>query len=325
MTDLLLSPSGALETSEQTTSTSPVAAYLASLQSANSRATMARQLDALAAMIRPGATRNDVPWHQLRVEHTIALRAKLLEQGSAATAKLKLAALRGILKMSWRMGLMDGEVYRRAIDMPVIRNEQPDAAAGRMLRDAELRALFDACARDLTPAGRRDAAMLALGYAVGGMRRAELVGLDLADYDPANGQFIIKGKGNKTRTAYAKGNARIALDDWLAVRGDAPGPLFHRLQAGGKTGAIGDRLSPAAIWKIYQARADQANVKHFSPHDIRRSFISHQLRAGTDLVTVAKLVGHADPKTTSGYDRRGEEAKEAAGDALHVPYRRPEQ
>jgi integrase len=103
-----------------------------------------------------------------------------------------------------------------------------------------------------------------------------------------------------------------------------PGPLFHRLQAGGKNGAIGDRLSPAAIWKIYQARADQANVKHFSPHDIRRSFISHQLRAGTDLVTVAKLAGHADPKTTSGYDRRGEEAKEAAGDALHVPYRRPE-
>jgi integrase len=203
-----------------------------------------------------------------------------------------------------------------------VKGEQPDAAAGRSLSRAELSALFHACADDPRPAGRRDAAILALGYAAGGLRRAEIVALDLADFNPTTDMLTIHGKGNKTRTAYVSGSTRAALDDWLEVRGREPGPLFIRYQTGGGVGQARDRLSEQAIYKMYKARAEQAGVADFSPHDVRRSFISDSLDAGVDVLTVSRLAGHADPKTTSRYDRRGERAKRQAADAIHVPYRR---
>jgi site-specific recombinase XerD len=41
-----------------------------------------------------------------------------------------------------------------------------------------------------------------------------------------------------------------------------------------------------------------------------------------DLVTVQKLLGHANVQTTAQYDRRGERAKKKVVGTLQVPYRR---
>lgn len=322
MTDLILSSSH-LAPSEQQATTNPYVAYIASQQSDKSQRTMRQQLTALASMIGYDDPLL-VPWHHLRVEHTQAIWAKLASDVTASTANLRLSALRGILKMCWRMQLMPSDDYQRAIDLKAVKGNRLDAAAGRSLTLAELRALFRVCAEDESLYGRRDAAILALMYGAGGLRRSEVVALNLSDFDERDGKLVIRGKGNKTRTAYVRGGARDALDDWLAVRGGADGPLFWRLQAGGSAGNLHERLTDQAIYGICQARGTHAQIKAFTPHDVRRTYISDQLDAGTDVITVARLAGHADPKTTSRYDRRGERAKQSAADALHVPYIRKE-
>ena len=64
-----------------------------------------------------------------------------------------------------------------------------------------------------SPKGARDAAIIAILYACG-LRRSELVKLNLEDYDPETGELkIIGAKENKSWTAYAANGAKAALDN----------------------------------------------------------------------------------------------------------------
>ena len=162
--------------------------------------------------------------------------------------------------------------------------------------------------------------MLAVLYGAG-VRRAEAVALDVADYDPESGALTIRrGKGNKARMMYATNGASEALGDWLVRRGSEPGPLFVPVDKAGRI--VFRRLTPESVFDRLAHLARRAGVTRFSPHDMRRSFISDLLDNGADLAVVQAMAGHANPATTARYDRRGERAKQRAAGLLHVPYAR---
>ena len=80
------------------------------------------------------------------------------------------------------------------------------------------------------------------------------------------------------------------------------------------------RLTPESVFDRLQALAKRTGISRFSPHDMRRSFISDLLDNGADLAVVQAMAGHANPATTARYDRRGERAKQRAAGLLVVPY-----
>ena len=152
-------------------------------------------------------------------------------------------------------------------------------------------------------------------------RRQEGVGLDLEDYDPETGRLVVSGKGRKERTVYLNDGTTEALADWLAVRGEEPGALFWPIRKGGHLESR--RLkSTQAVYSDLKRRATEAGVKDFSPHDLRRTFVSDLLDAGADIAVISRMAGHAYLDTTARYDRRPEEAKRKAAKLLHIPYRR---
>ena len=293
----------------------PAAVYVAGLAH-GSRRTMRAALDKIAGMLITGADALTINWAALRFQHTAAIRSKLAEQYSAATANKMLSALRGALKAAWRLGQMSSDDYSRAVDLDRIAGST--LPAGRMLAAGEIAALLEACAKDATAAGARDGALIALLRA-GGLRRAEVCGLDVDDYNPAAGVLVVHGKRNKDREIPIGNGTAEALADWLMVRGTEPGPLFVPVNKGGHIVEI-RRMWPDAIFAALAKRAAAAGVSSLSPHDLRRTFASDLLDVGADIATVAKLMGHSSVTTTARYDRRGEGAKRKAIDLLFVPY-----
>lgn len=292
----------------------PALVYLARL-APGSRPTQARALSGMAEILSGGTMpAGAFPWHALRYQHTAAVRGAIAARYAPATGRRWLTALKGVLREAWRLHLMEAEDYQRAIDLAPIRGSR--TMTGRALPADQVADLFRDCA-DGTPAGARDAALLALLYGCG-LRRAEAVAVDLADLDLAAGTLRVVGKGNKERELPLVNGTLEALTAWHAVRGDAPGPFLVPVLRWGRV--TPRRMTPQAVLYVLRHRGARAGVPAFTPHDCRRSFVSDLLDTGADLVTVSTLAGHSNPKTTARYDRRGEAARRRAAAGLTVPF-----
>lgn len=294
----------------------PARLYLACL-TAKGRRSMGYRLLTIARLYAHEDL-DSVPWHMMRYEHVVAVRTHFLDRGLAPkTINTALCAISGVARAAWNLRLMSTDDFMRIRHVRKVSGSR--LPPGRALTQEELSSLFDVCARDKNRSrGARDAAILGV-YAGAGVRRDEGVAVDLCDYNPETGALRVVGKGNKERLVYVTGGAKRAVDDWLMLRGGAEGPLLTSTHRWGTV--YNRRLAGTAVYETVRYRARQAGIQRFTPHDLRRTFISDLLDAGADLVSVSKLAGHDDPNTTARYDRRGERAKMKAASLSRVPYR----
>ena len=299
----------------------PALRYLARLAPGSSR-TQHVALDRIAGLLTGGkATAVTLPWHALTGQDTQAIRRHLAAHYAPPTTNRMLAALRGVLKEAWRVGLMDAEAYHRAVAVENVPWSTPPR--GRTLASEEIDALFAACASDPTPAGVRDAALLTVLYA-GGLRRSEVVALVVGDYDAASGALTVRStQRNRERTLYATNGAAEALERWIMIRGTDPGPLFVPINKGHKILVRDQGMTDQSIYKALLKRGNQAGVRAVSPQDLRRSFIAGLLEAGADIATVQRLAGHCSVTTTQRYDRRSATSRRALARMLQVPVAAP--
>ena len=207
----------------------PVAVYLAGL-APGSRRTMRGALRTIAVMIDSTADVMRFPFHMLDHAHVSAMRSRLAERHAPATANRMLAALRGVIKAAFRLGLIDADHRERACSIDPVRGSR--VVKGRALSKVS----FEPCSRlcdPSTPCGARNAALVGLLYGCG-LRRAEAVTLDLEHFDTTAGRLVVSGKGNKERHVFVSNGSRDALDAWLVHRCDQPGPLFMPVNKGGR-------------------------------------------------------------------------------------------
>ena len=294
----------------------PAAVYLARLAPGSRRAIIGA-LKLMAQIATAGReTAATMPWESLRYQHAQAIRTAMAARYKPATVNRNLAALRGVLREAWRLGLMSSEELARAVDLQPVRGES--LPAGRELTVGELRALFVACASGRQPRGKRDAALLAVLYGCG-LRRSEAVGLDVVDFSADKSSLTVRrGKGNKDRLVFLPTGALAAVNQWLVERGSSVGAIFVAIGPGAIIG--GRRLSDQAVLETLRRLQRSSGVAHFSPHDLRRTFVSHLLTAGADVSTVQRMAGHAGIATTVRYDRRDDATRQRAAELLCVPF-----
>jgi site-specific recombinase XerD len=287
--------------------TNAAAAYLAGLGN-GSRITQAKAIRTVCRIVMgPDAEAANFPWHAVTFAHSAALRQVMANSYAPATTNRMLAAWRGVLKAAWRLNQLDDATYLRAVDVQDVRLS--GHLRGRALPDDERRQLFDQARNDSRPLGKRDAAMLALLYGCG-LRRAEASGLNLENVQSDG--IHVRGKGGKVRIVPVPPAFQEMLRPYLD--GLADGPLLRSIDR--STGALmARRLTVDGIAKALTARAHAIGIQ-LTPHDLRRTYITNLLNAGTDPLTVAGLAGHERIDTTRKYDRRPHAARVAAVAAL---------
>jgi len=295
----------------------PAAVYLGTL-SPGSRASMRYALDAIARVLTDNSCdAMTLNWAALRYKHTAAVRAAFSQKYAPAYVNKLLSALRRVLKEALRLELIDAVDFSRAIDIQNVKASKQ--LRGRILTQEEIAALMQVCFDDPTPAGYRDAALIAILRGCG-VRRSELVNLNLSDLDLNTGAvFVRHGKGGKDRTVYLPDSGLAVVSDWLSLRGNEDEPLLCQINKSGRI--VRQRLTSQAVLFILLKRGQQIGVENFSAHDFRRTFISELLDNGEDISTVQRLAGHANTNQTARYDRRGEETKRRAVQKLSIPVR----
>jgi integrase len=253
-------------------------------------------------------------WWNLRREHFNVARKVLMAEKATASANKYLIAARGVMWESLELGLISegdfGKIER------VKRVEGTALLAGRAFSREEVASVFTACDWS-SPLGARDAAVFYVIWG-SGVRRAELTKLDLSTVDMRARTLHVDGKRRKKRDVPISPEVVVALGKWLAVRGSAPGPLFYPNARTGEF-VVGKRMAEQSVYDVLLALGQKVGISDISPHNARRTFITDQLDRGVDVLTVAKLVGHSDPRTTMLYDRRTEVAMRKAIDERLVP------
>ncbi|MCO5071796.1 MAG: site-specific integrase [Rhizobiaceae bacterium] len=173
--------------------------------------------------------------------------------------------------------------------------------------------------------GLRDRAMLLLGFA-GGLRRSEIVGLDVGRDQTEDGRgwtdildkgllVTLRGKTGWREVEVGRGSSDAtcpvaALQTWLKFARIAHGPLFRRVTGQGK--AVGsERLNDQEVARLIKRTALAAGVREdLSEKERAKLFAGHSLRAGlassaeVDERYVQKQLGHASAEMTRKYQRR---------------------
>jgi len=276
------------------------------------RANNALLLDAYSSKLAPSSTalndmsnwasiagfgdEHDIPYLTLKVadvKDMVTKHKRSRKHGGdkydMSTIRKRADILTGILRSAVRLGWYSAALYDDIREW--VNDSLPEGTRPPKPQMDAVHKMLLACKDD--DYGVRDAAVIAL-LGIVGLRRAEIVSLDVADVDMDAGVLKVVGKGSKTRYPKLANGALHAMSAYLAVRDSEKRALF--------VSRYGKRLSAESVRKIVAKRGEQAGVD-VTPHDCRRiaaTFIFEHYRG--NLTHVLDHFGWSNPSTAKRYD-----------------------
>ena len=199
------------------------------------------------------------------------------------------------------------------------RNEAPRQV--RALREYEIKAMLDVCPS--VRFGRRDAAMLALGFAAA-LRRSEICSLLVADIDILRcDKMVVWIRRSKTdqdgqgqRVAVPEGRTIRPVShvrDWLEVAGIHDGYLFQTFRRGGRPSGQG--LSHSEVPRLVKKYAVRIGLDpaSYSGHSLRAGFVTSAAAHRARLDKIMEVTRHKNPATVMQYIRDADAFEQHAG------------
>lgn len=157
-----------------------------------------------------------------------------------------------------------------------------------------------------------EAAVIGL-LALAGLRRSEVLGLDVADVAADLGSLRVDGKGGVQRMVPVSSHLAQLLEAYLSVRDGSTSPALLLNEAG-------NRMQTTTLYRLFGRVLKRAGLQEsgITPHSLRHAFATELVRAGVDVATISELLGHSNISTTSIYLHATSETKRAAVEMLRL-------
>lgn len=230
----------------------------------------------------------------------LSYRTDMLKRGfQAATVNRRLAALRALVKLARTLGIV---LWSLEVSNLKIEQERDLRGPAR----TTLKKVLHGLAQSGGAKAKRDTAILRLLHDLG-LRRGEVVSLDLAHVSLGRGTVSVLGKGRAGRVSLTLPNeTKAALSAWIEARGSAPGPLFTNFDRAKK----GRRLTGMSVYRLTQG------LGLGRPHGVRHLAITEALDLmDGDVRKVQRFSRHRDLRVLNVYD---DNRQDLAGEVARI-------
>lgn len=218
--------------------------------------------------------------------------SELLDSGvTAKTVNRKVASLKAYYKFQRKIGGVDFNPLSSHKSVKVAKKVQVPFSK------EEVVAIFKTSSDAATFEEVRNLLIIEMLYATG-MRRAELIALQLSSVDMYTNVITVLGKRNKERKVPMLPSLALNLTKYLELRKQVVAINESSLFVTNK----GEKLYPSLVYRVIDSYFSQVSQKvKTSPHVLRHSFATHLLDSGADLNAVKELLGHTSLASTQVY------------------------
>lgn len=208
---------------------------------------------------------------------------------SPSTINRRFGAIRSLFKLARLLGYSAVE-----IEIPNMKSEAYRDTKGPGL--PAFKRMINIAADQNNMKAKRDRAILRLLFDLA-LRASELVELDLSHVEFEQKRISIKGKGRTQRQFLSITSTSMeALKDWIAIRGENPGPLFCNLI---RDACKRKRLSRIGLYELIRGLGEEVEVKT-RPHGIRHLSISEACKAAQNNgYALEEVMDHSRHKSVS--------------------------
>ena len=230
----------------------------------------------------------------------IILLEKILERGSPIAANRTLAVTRRMFNFAVERDIIP------ATPCYGVKALAPENQRDRMLSLDEIRSFWES----LNGAGMSELSKLALKLQlVTAQRKGEIVSAEWEEIDLANVWWTIPAHKAKNGNTHRVPLSKLALELLQQIKSLSNGSKWLFPSPRGNTPFTPEAINHAVRNNISKLQ----DVKHFTPHDLRRTAASHMTALGVPRLVVSKILNHVENGVTAVYDRHSydNEKKEA--------------
>ncbi|HEX2395349.1 MAG TPA: tyrosine-type recombinase/integrase, partial [Bacteroidales bacterium] len=217
---------------------------------------------------------------------------ELMESGnSARTTNRKISALKSYFRYLMREGFIQVNPMNKVLS-PKTAKKLPV-----FIKEVQMNQLLDEVnfGEDFT--GHRNRMIIETFYNTG-IRRAELIGLKIADIDFENNVFRVLGKRNKERIVPMSISFSALMKNYIDKRKSE----FQENEEWLFVTSSGKKIYPKLVYRVVTSFLSLVTTSEKkSPHVLRHTFATHMLNNGADLNAIKELLGHANLSATEIY------------------------